>query len=155
MSKDRIPALRLGLQEAGLIEGIHYTLAIRIADGDLRRVPSIAKELGALKPAVIVVAALPATVHKILPEIPMVFTAFAADPIALGLATSYARPGGMVTGNVMNAVGGEETMTQKRIGLFKELVPGLTRLGMIAPDPRHFGGHGERRTAKSGPSVRL
>jgi putative ABC transport system substrate-binding protein len=39
----------------------------------------------------------------------------------------------MITGNVMNAVGGEETMTQKRIGLFKELVPSLTRLGMIAP----------------------
>ncbi len=33
----------------------------------------------------------------------------------------------------MNAVGGEETMAQKRIGLFKELVPGLKRLGMIAP----------------------
>jgi hypothetical protein len=27
----------------------------------------------------------------------------------------------------MNAVGGEETMAQKRIGLFKQLVPGLTR----------------------------
>ena len=34
----------------------------------------------------------------------------------------------------MNAVGGEETVTQKRIGLFKQLVPGLTRLGLIASD---------------------
>ncbi len=33
----------------------------------------------------------------------------------------------------MNAVGGEETVAQKRIGLFKQLVPSLTRLGMIAP----------------------
>ena len=33
----------------------------------------------------------------------------------------------------MNAVGGEETMTQKRIGFFKEIVPNLERLGMIAP----------------------
>jgi putative tryptophan/tyrosine transport system substrate-binding protein len=41
---------------------------------------------------------------------------------------------GWITGNVMNAVGGEETMTQKRIGLFKQLVPDLTRLGMIASD---------------------
>jgi putative ABC transport system substrate-binding protein len=40
----------------------------------------------------------------------------------------------MLTGNVMNAVGGEETMTQKRIGLFKQLVPDLTRLGVIASD---------------------
>jgi putative tryptophan/tyrosine transport system substrate-binding protein len=42
----------------------------------------------------------------------------------------------MITGNVMNAVGGEETMAQKRIGLFKQLVPGLTRLGVIAPANR-------------------
>ena len=64
-------------------------------------------------------------------DLPLVFTAIAADPIAIGLAQSYARPGGMATGNVMNAIGGEEALTEKRIGLFKELVPGLTRLGMI------------------------
>jgi putative tryptophan/tyrosine transport system substrate-binding protein len=68
------------------------------------------------------------------PELPLVFTAIAADPVGLGLAQSYVHPGGMITGNVMNAVGGEETMTQKRIGLFKQLVPDLTRLGMIASD---------------------
>jgi putative ABC transport system substrate-binding protein len=59
----------------------------------------------------------------------------AVDPIRSGYADSYARPGGMFTGNVMNAVGGEETMTQKRIGIFKQIVPDLMRLGMIAPDP--------------------
>jgi putative ABC transport system substrate-binding protein len=37
----------------------------------------------------------------------------------------------MITGNVQNAIGGEEAITTKRIGLFKELVPNLTRLGMI------------------------
>ena len=31
----------------------------------------------------------------------------------------------------MNAVGGEEALTQKRMGLFKELVPNLKRLGFI------------------------
>ena len=36
-----------------------------------------------------------------------------------------------MTGAVMNAVGGEESLTSKRIGFFKELVPGLTRFGMI------------------------
>ena len=79
----------------------------------------------------------------------------AADPVALGLAQSYVHPRGMVTANVMNAVGGEEAITQKRIWFFKELVPGLTRLGMIAPDPRRFGDHGERCAAKSGRTVRL
>ena len=70
--------------------------------------------------------------HRSFPETPLVFTGIAADPLAFGWAQSYAHPGGMITGNVMNAVGGEETMAQKRIGLFKQLVPGLTRLrGMI------------------------
>jgi putative ABC transport system substrate-binding protein len=37
----------------------------------------------------------------------------------------------MMTGNVQNAIGGEEAITTKRIGLFRELMPQLTRLGMI------------------------
>src|SRR5205823_783242 len=56
------------------------------------------------------------------------------DPVKAGFARSYAQPGGMLTGNVMNALGGEESVTQKRIALFKQIVPNLTRLGMIAPD---------------------
>jgi putative ABC transport system substrate-binding protein len=131
--RDRVAALRRGLQEAGLIEGKNYSLAIRFANGDLSRMPSLASELGDLKPAVIVVAAFANTAHKVLPEMPLVFTGYAADPIASGLAQSYRRPGGVVTGNVMNAAGGEEDIAQKRIGLFKALVPNLTRLGLIAP----------------------
>jgi putative ABC transport system substrate-binding protein len=67
------------------------------------------------------------------PELPLVFCNIAADLVALGVVQSYAHPGGVLTGIVMNAVGGEETLTQKRIGFFKELVPTLIRLGMIAP----------------------
>lgn len=37
----------------------------------------------------------------------------------------------MLTGNVMNAVGGEETMAQKRLGLFKELVPDASKIGIV------------------------
>jgi putative tryptophan/tyrosine transport system substrate-binding protein len=126
-----------GLQEEGFTEGKNYSLAMRFANGDFARLPSLAKELGALKPRVIVAAATASLVaHESFPDLPVVFTAIADDPIALGFAENYARPGGMMTGNVMNAVGGEETITQKRIGFFKELVPGLTRLGMIARGPQ-------------------
>jgi putative ABC transport system substrate-binding protein len=135
LAKLRLPALRLGLQQAGLVEGKNYSLAIRLANGDLSLLPSLAKELGDLKPAVVVVASFPATTHKAIPDVPLVFTGFAADPVAQGLVESWTRPGGLITGNVMNAVGGEETFAQKRLGLFKDLVPRLTRLGMVAPDP--------------------
>src|SRR6266478_68579 len=131
-----VAALRKGLQEVGFTEGKNYSLAIRFGNGDFARLPSLAKELGALKPRVIVASSAAALVaRESFPDLPVVFTAVADDPIALGFVESYARPGGMMTGNVMNAVGGEETITQKRIGFFKELVPGLKRLGMIARGP--------------------
>jgi putative tryptophan/tyrosine transport system substrate-binding protein len=129
----RIAALRKGFLEEGFIEGKNYSLAMRFANGDFDRLPSLAKELGALKPRVIVAAgAAVDVVRRSFPDLPLVFTGFAADPIAFGLVESYARPGGMITGNVMNAIGGEVTMTEKRLGFFKELVPSLRLIGMIA-----------------------
>jgi putative ABC transport system substrate-binding protein len=163
LAKDRIIMLRKGLQEEGFIEGTNYSLAVRSAEGDVERYPQIARELGTLNARVLVVAgslyglvdsvlctagsyrgqATPANIarqcevfhefRRSFPELPLVFCNIAADLVALGVVQSYARPGGIITGNVMNAVGGEETMTQKRIGFFKELVPNLERLGMIAP----------------------
>jgi putative ABC transport system substrate-binding protein len=135
-AKVRAAALRKGLQEEHFVEGRNYSLAMRFAEGDFDRVPQLAMELGALNPRVIVMAGwFPKnTVQTHLPHIPIIFTGIAADPVAMGWVESYVHPGGMVTGNVLNAVGGEVTMTQKRIGLFKQLVPDLTRLGVIASD---------------------
>ena len=131
----RIEALREGLRQEGFVEGKNYSFAMRFANGDFARLPSLAKELGALKPRLIVASANAATVvHQVVPEVPLVFTSYAADPIKAGFAESYVRPGGITTGNVMNAVGGEQSLTEKRIGLFKRLVPGLARLAMIGTD---------------------
>src|SRR6266403_4596447 len=135
-AKERVAALRKGLQEVGFVEGTNYSLAVRFAEGDVNRLPQLAKELGALHARVIVVSASLYGMdefRRAFPELPLVFTGIAADLVELGVVKSYVHPGGMMTGNVMNAVGGEETMTQKRIGIFKQLVPSLTRLGMIAP----------------------
>ena len=127
-----VAALRDGLKQAGLVEGTHYVLAVRFANGDMSQLPKLAKELDALGPRVFVTGAnATPVVHQQAPNTPLVFTGVAVDVLALGWADSYARPGGMMTGNVQNAVGGEEAITTKRIGLFKELMPNLTRLGMI------------------------
>ena len=131
-AKQRIDAIRKGLREAGLAEGVNYALAMRFADGVFDRLPGLALELAALKPRVVVASAAAAVaVHKVVPDLPLVFCSYAADPIKAGFAESYVHPGGNTTGNVMNAVGGEEALTQKRFGLFKELVPDLKRLGFI------------------------
>jgi len=133
-AKDALAALCIGLQEAGFVEGTNYSFAMRFANGDLDRLPSLAMELGALKPRVIVASSVAArAVRTVLPDVPLVFTSISVDPIAYGFAQSYTRPGGMMTGNVTNAMGSEEGLTEKRIGLFRELVPGLTRVGMIGP----------------------
>jgi putative ABC transport system substrate-binding protein len=136
VAKDQIAALRKGLQEEGFVEGKNYSLAVRFAEGDVGRFPQFALELAALNARVIVVYGSLYGMDKFrrsFPELPVVFTSIAADLVKLGAVQSYVHPGGMLTGNMMNAVGGEETMAQKRIGLFKELVPNLTRLGLIAP----------------------
>ena len=54
LARQTIPAVRKGLQEEGLTEGKHYSLTIRFAEGQVARLPSLAKELVALKPRVIV-----------------------------------------------------------------------------------------------------
>ena len=114
-AKDRLNELRTGLREGGLIEGTNYSLAVRSNEGDRSRLPQVVRELGALTPRVFVILGMGIdSTHQSFPEMPVVFTAVAADPIALGWAQSYVRPSGMITGNVMNALGGEQTMTQKR-----------------------------------------
>jgi putative tryptophan/tyrosine transport system substrate-binding protein len=135
----RWAAVRDGLKDEGLVEGSHYVVETRLANGDPALLPQLARELDALKPQVFVAAANAVeAVHKLSPDTPLVFTGVAADPIAYGLIQSYTKPGGTATGNVMNAIGGEESLTAKRFGFFRELVPGIKRLGMIGavvPDP--------------------
>ena len=117
-AKERINALRKGLQEEGFIEGMNYSLAMRFAEGDLTRLPQHVRELGALNPRVVVTLGFGAApAQRSYPEIPMVFSGVAADPIALGWVPSYAHPGGMITGNVMNAVGGEISLSSRRASL--------------------------------------
>jgi putative ABC transport system substrate-binding protein len=127
----RIAEIRAGLKEAGLVEGVNYTFAMRYADAVLARLPGLVQELAALKPRVIVSVGIAPVVSKYAPDLPHVFTAIADDPVRMGLVQSFAHPGGNTTGNVMTALGGEDTLTQKRIGLFRELVPGLRRLGFV------------------------
>jgi putative ABC transport system substrate-binding protein len=108
IAKPRISAIRKGLQDVGLVEGTNYSLILRFASGDLGRWPSLAEELGALNPRVIVTVGYGLNIiHGILPRMPVVFTAISIDPVSAGIAKSWARPGGMMTGNVMNAAGGE------------------------------------------------
>lgn len=128
----RVASLREGLRQAGLAEGRDYRLALRFANGDYARMQEYVKELDGSKPRVyVVMGGGVGLIHNLVPNTPLVFTSIAVDPVAVGWAESYAKPGGMITGNVQNALGGWESVFTKLLGFFKEVVPNLTRLAII------------------------
>lgn len=124
-------ALRAGLRELGYVEGRTLFLDFRYADGVLERLPALAAELVALKPDVIVAgSAVGVTAaYRTTQTIPILMFS-TVDPVTLGVVKSIARPGGNVTGIWMFS--GGDALVGKRIELLKEVVPGLSRMGVIA-----------------------
>jgi putative tryptophan/tyrosine transport system substrate-binding protein len=125
----RIAALRESLQKLGWTEGHNLRFDYRWAVSDPERARTVAKELVALTPDVILpsttqmLAAVQAETHSI----PIVFVNV-SDPIGTGLVASLARPGGNVTGftNFEYATGG------KWLEILKEIAPAVTRVALIA-----------------------
>jgi putative tryptophan/tyrosine transport system substrate-binding protein len=115
-----IDAFRSGLRELGYVEGQNVALEVRSADGDYRRLPALAAELVALKPAVIVTNSDSAirAVKDAAGTIPIVMSVV-GDAVALGFAQSLAHPGGNLTGqtNVSSDLIG------KRLQMLHEIVP--------------------------------
>ena len=128
---------RQGMRDLGYVEGRNFVLEFRDAEGKLERLPALAADLVALKVDVIMVggtlAALAA--RQATKTIPIVF-ASAIDPVADGLVTSLARPGGNVTG--LSALAPE--LVGKRMELLKQAVPGVSLVAFL----QQPGGLGER-----------
>ena len=93
----RIEAFRQGLRELGYVEGKNIAIEYRFAEGKEDRLRELAAELVRLKVDIIVAAASASAAKDATKTIPIVFVA-AADPVASGIVTSLARPGGNVTG---------------------------------------------------------
>src|SRR5215831_15058172 len=95
----RLRAFRQGLKDVGLMEGENVTIEYRWADNRLDRLPTLATELVQRRVAVIATAGIPSIVaaKTATTTTPVVFV-IAEDPVALGLISSLARPGGNLTG---------------------------------------------------------
>src|SRR5216684_8637642 len=117
-----------GLRELGYVEGQNVDIAWRFAEGRMDRFPQLAEELVRLTPDVIMVAVTPAAVatRKLTQTIPIVCPLL-ADPIRFGLIASESRPGGNVTGLLFRIEG----LTGKQIELALELIPNMTRIGLL------------------------
>ena len=104
----------------------------RFAGGVMGRLPNLAEELVRLKPDLIFAGSTSAALAttKLTRTVPIVSAAL-VDPIAQGLLSSYARPGGTVTGMAIAT----DTLPGKQLELAAELVPGPGKIGLLG-DPR-------------------
>jgi putative tryptophan/tyrosine transport system substrate-binding protein len=116
------------LRALGYVEGKNITFDYRYADNKLDRLPALADELVRLKVDVLVTPGTPAAIaaKNATRTIPIVFFRV-SDPVPLGLVDSLSRPGGNVTGFTEIS----EVLAGKRLELFKETVPKLSRVAVL------------------------
>jgi putative ABC transport system substrate-binding protein len=121
-----VEAFREGLRDLGYVEGRNIAVEQRFANGIIPRLPQLAAELVALKPDAVLVGSSSGIVaaHRATQAIPLIMITL-EDPVALGLVKSVARPGTNVTGTWL---AGGEALVGKRLGLLKDIVPGVSRV---------------------------
>ena len=123
-----VMGLRAGIKGQGLEEGRDVVFDVRSTGSDKKKTIELAEALAKEKPDVILAIGENETMaaKAAAPSTPIVFTQV-ADPVAVGLVASVARPGGRVTG-IANSVA---EVVPKRLQLAKELMPKLRRVLMV------------------------
>lgn len=123
-----LAAFREGMRERRYAEGVDFTMESRFADGDFARLPSLARELIALQPELLLVNSTPANLaaKAATRTIPIVFVGV-ADPVGVKLVANLARPGANVTG-ITNVVA---ELTGKRLEILREILPEARRIAVL------------------------
>jgi len=122
-----VTAFRQGLSETGYIEGKNVAIEYRWAEGRYDRLPTLAANLIDRKVDVIVASGAnsPLVAKSATSTIPIVF--FGGDPVAAGLVTSFARPGGNLTGVSLLSNG----LLAKQIAILHEAIAQNTTIGFL------------------------
>jgi len=116
-----------GLREHGYTEGKNILLEYRYAEGKYERLPELAMELAREKVDVIVTTSSESAraARKVTRMVPIVMTS--GSPVEQGLAESFAKPGGNVTGLSVLV----SDLSTKRVELLKEGFPKITRVATL------------------------
>ena len=127
-TRDRMEALREGLEKLGWTPGRNIEMDYRFGGGDGERLRAHAAELVRLKPDVLMASASTAlaALQQATHDIPIVF-AQVTDPVGGGIVASLARPGGNITGFTQH----EYSLGVKWLELLKELAPRVKRVAVI------------------------
>jgi putative ABC transport system substrate-binding protein len=135
---------REGLRELGYVEGQNIKIDSRWAEGNYDRLPGLAADFIRLKVDVIVTYGTPASqaAKRATDTIPIVMAAI-IDPVASGLVTNIARPGGNLTGQSMMS----SDLAAKQLEILKELVPKASRVAVLQ-NPTNPGNAPEVRQAQ-------
>ena len=120
--------LQKGLSGLGYIDGKTIALEHRFPNEQPERFVSLAAELAALKPDVLIAVTQQAAVaaQRATTTIPIVFIVV-PDPVGVKLVDSLSRPGGNITGLTHIAV----ELSGKRLAVFKEAFPRMTRVALL------------------------
>jgi putative ABC transport system substrate-binding protein len=122
-------ALWEGLRRLGYIEGHNILIEKRAMEGRQERLPDFVADLVRLKVEVILAAGsmeLSQAVKRATKTTPIVFVT-AEDPVIAGLVSSFARPGGNITG----LTGLNTDLDGKRLALLKETIPRAKRVAAL------------------------
>jgi putative ABC transport system substrate-binding protein len=121
-------ALAESLRAHGFEIGRNVNLEFRSAMGNFERLPALAADLVRVKVDILItLGSSPAlAAHETTKTIPIVAIAV-DDPVDIGMAASFARPGGNVTGPSINSA----EISAKRVELLKEAVPKLSRVAVL------------------------
>jgi putative tryptophan/tyrosine transport system substrate-binding protein len=125
----RVVAIREGLSGPDNQRDTGVELVIRLADGDLSRLPALATELVNDRVDAIIAAAPPAVqaAAEATTSIPVVAIDLETDPVASGLVTSLAHPGRNITGVFLDF----PDFSAKCLQLLIESVPTLAGVGVL------------------------
>lgn len=120
------------LARLGYVEGRNIAYDVRAAEGNLSRLPALARELAAGRPAVLIgsgavsAEALAAATN----DVPIIITVM-IDPVETGFSDSLSRPSRNLTGFTSSS----PTLSAKRLEVLRELVPGLQRVAYLSATP--------------------
>jgi putative tryptophan/tyrosine transport system substrate-binding protein len=128
-ARPNLEAFRQGLRELGYVDGQNIAIEYRFAESKLDRLPDLAAELVHLRVDMIVAATTPVILAaKNATSTIAIVMAPAADPVATGLITNLARPGGNITGVSLMM----PELAGKRLELLREVLPDVTRVTFLA-----------------------